>query len=472
MSFEAVPDWDENNPADWEALAGHLDDIDAMLSKYVSFPSDECRWAVALWVMHTHLVNAFESTPRLALLSPEPGSGKTRTLEVLDVLCWDPMHVSNTSLSALFRSIAKRQPTILYDEADATFGDKANTDTTGDIRALINAGHRTGATVTRGVGPLHEPTEFPVFAAVAIAGLGDLPPTIMHRSVIIRMRRRAPGEVVSPFRIREGKRVGHAIRDRLAAWAEAHRHTIEDSALDVVMPSGVEDRDADVWEALVVIGKAADGVWSVRASSAAIALTGNSEDAQSLGLKLLEDIRTVTHGMTEIKTADLLDRLNDLDESPWADYRGKALGARSLGMFLRKYQIRPHQRRFEDGENCRGFPISDFSDAWNRYLPADPETSVTSVTPDTSSEPVTETSALTSAVTDVTVVTGSERLGDRRDSGSVTDDSEGFSLASFDCSLCGDPATVFVIDDDGQPLHPNCGGALATFDNQNGSVET
>ena len=54
--------------------------------RYVAFPSDEARAAVALWVVHCHAVEAFESTPRLALLSPEKGSGKTRTLEVLGLV--------------------------------------------------------------------------------------------------------------------------------------------------------------------------------------------------------------------------------------------------------------------------------------------------------------------------------------------------------------------------------------------------
>lgn len=60
-----------------------LDDLVEVLARYVAFPSDGAGLAVALWVAHCHALDAFESTPRLALLSPEKGSGKTRTLEVL-----------------------------------------------------------------------------------------------------------------------------------------------------------------------------------------------------------------------------------------------------------------------------------------------------------------------------------------------------------------------------------------------------
>ncbi len=54
-----------------------LDDLDQLLARYIAFPSIEARHAAALWIAHCHAVDAFESTPRLALISPEKGSGKS-----------------------------------------------------------------------------------------------------------------------------------------------------------------------------------------------------------------------------------------------------------------------------------------------------------------------------------------------------------------------------------------------------------
>lgn len=69
--------------------------------------AEQARWlaaleAVTLWVAHAHLVAVGENTPRLALLSPEPGSGKTRTLEVLELLCPAPMFALSASTPATF----------------------------------------------------------------------------------------------------------------------------------------------------------------------------------------------------------------------------------------------------------------------------------------------------------------------------------------------------------------------------------
>ena len=52
--------------------------VHAFLGRFVSYPSAHAQTAHALWIVHTHLMDRWESTPRLAFLSPEPASGKTR----------------------------------------------------------------------------------------------------------------------------------------------------------------------------------------------------------------------------------------------------------------------------------------------------------------------------------------------------------------------------------------------------------
>ncbi|AKN73650.1 hypothetical protein QR97_31295 [Streptomyces sp. PBH53] len=59
---------------------------------------------------------------------------------------------------------------------------------------------------------------FHTFAMAALAGIGDLPDTIMDRSVVMRIRRRRNGEKVSEFRAFPDTPALHVVRDRLAAW--------------------------------------------------------------------------------------------------------------------------------------------------------------------------------------------------------------------------------------------------------------
>ena len=165
--------------------------------------------AHTLWIGHTHLMEVWDSTPRIAFLSKEPGSGKTRALEVTRPLVPRPVESVNVTSAYLFRKVGSHEgkPTILYDEIDTVFGPKAKDNE--DLRGLLNAGHRRGATAGRCVmkGKAIETEELEAYCAVAFAGLGHLPDTLMSRSIPIRMRRRAPGEEVQPFRPRSKKSV-------------------------------------------------------------------------------------------------------------------------------------------------------------------------------------------------------------------------------------------------------------------------
>jgi len=157
---------------------------------------------VALWVAHTYAFAAADCSPRLAIQSAEEASGKTRTLEVLELITRDPRQVVNMSEAAMFRSIAAGPPTILFDEVDAIFGPKARDRE--DLRAMLNAGYRRGATVDRcvGEGAKLEVKAFPVFCPVALAGIGRLPDTVQDRSIVVRLSRRRVDEPVERLRRR------------------------------------------------------------------------------------------------------------------------------------------------------------------------------------------------------------------------------------------------------------------------------
>jgi hypothetical protein len=170
-----------------------LTDLCEFLGRFISYPSENARVAHALWIVHAHSMEAWESTPRIAFLSPEPGSGKTRAIEITETLVPRACESINMTVAYLFRRIAmeEEKPTLLLDEVDALF--KGHGPQVEDIRALINAGHRRGAKVGRCVvkGKTIEIEETEAFSAVALAGLGWLPDTLMSRSIIIRMRKRA-----------------------------------------------------------------------------------------------------------------------------------------------------------------------------------------------------------------------------------------------------------------------------------------
>jgi hypothetical protein len=381
--------------------AAILADVECFLGRFVAYPSAEARVAHVLWIVHTHLMSAWESTPRMAFLSPEPASGKTRALEITELLVPNPVEAVNVSPAYLFRKVGGEDgmPTILFDEIDTVFGPKAKDNE--EIRGLLNAGHRRGAVAGRCVvrGKTVETEEIPAYCAVALAGLDDLPDTIRTRSVVVRMRRRAPHERVEPYRRRLQETAGHALRSRLAEWAG-------EIAAEIVwptMPEGVVDRDADVWEPLLAVADAAGGDWPERARAAAVTLvTASRDETPSLGIRLLTDLRLVFGSRRAMSTGDILSALHKLEESPWSDLRGKPLDARGLSGRLHRYQVRPKTCR-DGNEVFKGYSREDLHDVWARYLGSPPKEAVTSVTPVTPMP--TGVVAKVPHVTDVTEVT-------------------------------------------------------------------
>ena len=79
-----------------------LDDIRTFLARFVVYPSRHELTAHALWIAHAWLMDCWESTPRIAFLSPEPSSGKSRALEVTEPLVPRPVHSVNTSPAYFF----------------------------------------------------------------------------------------------------------------------------------------------------------------------------------------------------------------------------------------------------------------------------------------------------------------------------------------------------------------------------------
>jgi hypothetical protein len=368
-----------------DAGAKLLDEIEAYASRFVFYPSEHCRVAHVLWCAHAHAMHVWESTPRLAFLSPEPGSGKSRALEITANLVPRPVQgVGNTS-AYLFRKAADPNglPTILYDEIDSVFGSRPS-EKTEEIRAFINAGHRRGATSGRCVmrGKTVEIEELPAYCAVALAGIGNLPDTILTRSVIVRMQKRAPNERVEPYRRRLHENEGHELRTRLAEWAPANIA----AGIYPEMPQGVEDRAADVWEPLLAVADAAGGDWPRRARVAAVSLVSLAVAASgSLGLQLLEDLRTVFEGKDRLSTETILAELCKLEESCWAELRGKPLNARGLAGLLRPYGVSSKQIRLaKDGPTLKGYDRADLHNVFERYLIAPKaQASETSETTDT-----------------------------------------------------------------------------------------
>jgi hypothetical protein len=346
-----------------------LDELHAAVTRYVVFPSSEAADAAVLWIAASHAQPAWEHAPRLAAVSPLKRCGKSRLLDVVAETAHRPLITVNATIAAVARSVdGDDPPVLLVDEADAIFGSRRQAENNEDLRGLLNAGHQRNRPMLRWDITSRSLDQLNTFAMAMLASIGDLPDTIMDRAVVLRMRRRSPGERVSPYRTRRDAPPLNQLRDRLSVWARGHLEDLE--AATPEMP--LEDREADTYEPLIAVADLAGGDWPARARKAAEVLTAAERDADtdsSLTVRLLADLREVFGEEEErLATTTLIDRLVKVDEAPWADLDGKRLDARSLANRLRPYGVRPKVIRVGD-KTPRGYERADLREQWDRYLP-------------------------------------------------------------------------------------------------------
>lgn len=339
-----------------------LDAVDDFLARFIAYPNEHARQAHTLWLARTWRMDKWDSTPRLAFMSPEKGSGKTRALEVSEHLVPRGVRVSQATTGYVLAKISEDPPpTLFYDEIDTVYGQRARGNE--DLRAVLNAGHRRGATAGRGIwgndGLAGQ--DYSAYCAVALAGLGRLPETIADRAVIIRMKKRKRTERVEPWRPRVNAKEAKAIGDALGAW-------MRDASLLWPHNMPVEDRAADVWEALVMVGNAAGGHWPATARAAAVVLTSEKPQA-SRGIELLRDLRIVFGASDKMRSEDIIGALMELPESPWRRFHADSspLDFRDLAGLLKDYDIRPRDV-WIDGGSSKGYTADDLRDAWERCV--------------------------------------------------------------------------------------------------------
>ena len=350
-----------------------LDDITATIRRYVHMPGTMAD-ATALWIVHTWIHGHLEISTFLHVTSATRRCGKSLLMEIVAKLVCRPLELGGrVTPAAMFRVIERDQPTLLMDEADTYLSEDT------ELRGVINGSQRrSGAFVMRTVGEDHEPRRFRTWCAKMIGGIGELPDTVRDRSLVLRLKRRAPG-VGDRQRWRDHNR--QTIEDmnrKLIRWTDDNTDSILAGRSDVVYLSGLDDRARDAWEALLAIADCAGGEWAGengRAWQAAAAVSANIDDETGAREMLLADIHT-TFGRAgdreAMTTEDILRSLNEMEGRPWPEWRrGAPLTARGLAKLLKPFDIAPGTIRVDGiataGGTAKGYKRSAFSDVWESY---------------------------------------------------------------------------------------------------------
>jgi hypothetical protein len=223
-------------------LLGH---VERFMQRYVILPPDTYL-PLCTWVAATYFCDRFDCFPYLALISPVKRCGKTRLLEVLELITHNSWRGTSPSPAALYRRM-QNAPTLLLDEVEPL--KKSGSDVQKELLSILNAGHRRGASVPRCDGPSHALQHFPVYGPKAFGAIGTLPDTLMDRSIVITMQRRLPNQHVARLLWKRARKEAKPITEALAAFAAECSGDIETAYDDLMVADlpWLSDRDADLW---------------------------------------------------------------------------------------------------------------------------------------------------------------------------------------------------------------------------------
>jgi hypothetical protein len=228
-----------------------LDLVHAMFEDHVALQPHEYV-AATCWVAHTHVYDRFMVTPRLVLISPVRGCGKTTLLDVASHMVARPEKSDNITAAAIYHAVDEDRCTLLIDEAD-----NLELSAKGALRAVFNSGYRKGGSFSRFMGGRRR--RFSTFAPVAMASIGALTLPLMSRSIVIPMARHNEARSLKRFDKADTATLD-LVYGHLFAWAK--RITLN---LDPEMPSELRGRLADNWRPLIAVADACSPAWGVLA---------------------------------------------------------------------------------------------------------------------------------------------------------------------------------------------------------------
>jgi hypothetical protein len=337
-----------------------------VLEKYVELSSHQAT-AVTLWIIHTHTYDLFVVSPRLALISPVRGCGKTTLLDLVEQLAHRGKRTDSITAAAIYHLVDSEHACLLLDEAD-------NLDTAADklLKAVLNGGHRRGAkriNMTR-----DGFREFDIFAPMALAALGTLPLPLMHRSVVIEMRRASRG--LKRFDARDPATMQDllTIHREIAQWASTAR-----LGSDPSLPAMLRNRPADNWRPLIAIADAIGDEWPELAREAAVTLSRSRPD-EDPGVTLLSNIREIfeRRRIDRLPSAVMVEDLVAIEDGMWFEWRGvkddrqpRQLSQGELAKLLTPFGIRPRTVWLvpRNSGSRSGYYRSQFEEAWAAFCP-------------------------------------------------------------------------------------------------------
>lgn len=202
-----------------------FDSIAAYISKYLACDQHQLT-VLTLWVGYTRFFKAFFTAVYLNICSPQPQSGKSTCLMLLNALVGKPSFITGASPATLMNFLLtktnqvdgnKFESTLFLDDCHHTFGPSERQ----PVVALLNSGSDASPCYFSGA------LEYYLFGPKAFAGNASLPRSLAARCIPITLRRRKSTDQIARLHPLEAHKHGLELVSKLVPWINNNRAAIE-----------------------------------------------------------------------------------------------------------------------------------------------------------------------------------------------------------------------------------------------------
>jgi Protein of unknown function (DUF3631) len=346
-----------------------LDKVHREIKRQVWFDSEHkyavgCVWPVAtrfLWKG----IKGFKSFPYIAFMSPEPDSGKTRALDVVGSLSYNPMKRGKYTPAVFLRYIDREwskkdtYTTSRQDEIDNVFVHGRDNS---DLIQFYNLGNEEGGIVARCDLNSDEILETKAFCPKAFAGLkaAKLPDPTKTRTIIISMK---PATLEHELPEDPDEVPLAALSLEIDKWAA--EHDLSAISLPEADIAFLVNRNRQIWRPLLILSKAVSDIWYEKALAAARYFTQGIQDAdKGISHKILRGAFKVYLSKLYHDRIHSFKLLAELHEQGIPEWVKEA----HLADYLFGYEIHKPTQVKIDGVNRNGYHWHFFERAFDQYI--------------------------------------------------------------------------------------------------------
>ena len=323
-------------------FTGSFDDVimgcKAVYQKYAKM-TDHQAIVLALWTVHTWTMPTGAShTPYMNITSGTPRAGKTRVVEIANILCKNPLFSHNASAAVIGRTSYGH--TILIDEADKQM---KNPDMKESLNAILNSGfEESGSYARMGGNNMTQVDNFQTFSAKIISGIAQfhMADTLIDRSIKLTMMRKKKSEVFPRFKKPLVKKEVAELRQKLTEISLDEDLLQRLYFAEPKLPDELDDRKKDITEPLFAIAELASKKILDLFCAAIINLCVNQTPDLTMAEQMLIDMSKIMNGKS-IHTQDLISELNREPYEWISNNQGTGIRNYQVASLLKPFGIIP-----------------------------------------------------------------------------------------------------------------------------------